>query len=112
MAQRTHIVVEDDITGGLITDNDAPTVTFALDGTTYEIDLNDKNQEKLRKALAPYVAAGRKVGKAPARRGAGKAASTGPKPSEVREWAVAQGMDVPARGRIPLEVSNAYEAAH
>ena len=44
------------------TDRDArETVTFGLDGTTYEIDLNDKNAAALREALAAYVGHARKV---------------------------------------------------
>ena len=33
------------------------TVTFGLDSTTYEIDLNKKNAAALRKALEPHVKA-------------------------------------------------------
>ncbi|MGV9713004.1 ERCC4 domain-containing protein [Gordonia sp. NPDC003424] len=36
---------------------------------------------------------------------AGPAAS----PAEIRAWALAQGLDVPARGRIPAAIRNAYE---
>ncbi|MEO7000057.1 MAG: histone-like nucleoid-structuring protein Lsr2, partial [Terracoccus sp.] len=39
MAQRVEVVLIDDLDGG----NAAETVTFALDGVTYEIDLSDKN---------------------------------------------------------------------
>lgn len=35
------------------------TVTFGLDGKSYEIDLSDANASKLRDALAVYVAAAR-----------------------------------------------------
>ncbi|NEE54003.1 Lsr2 family protein, partial [Streptomyces sp. SID8455] len=56
MAQRVVVTLSDDIDGGTA----AETVTFALDGKTYEIDLNPANAKKLRKALAPYMAAGRK----------------------------------------------------
>ncbi|MET9943255.1 histone-like nucleoid-structuring protein Lsr2, partial [Streptomyces halstedii] len=56
MAQRVVVTLSDDIDGGTA----AETVTFALDGRTYEIDLNPANAKKLRKALAPYMAAGRK----------------------------------------------------
>ena len=58
MAQKVHIVLEDDLDGSDATE----TVTFGLDGTTYEIDLNDKNAGKLRDALAPYVGHARGVG--------------------------------------------------
>ena len=57
MAQRVVVTLSDDIDGG----EAAETVAFALDGKSYEIDLNPSNAKKLRKALAPYVAAGRHV---------------------------------------------------
>ena len=63
MAQKVNIVLVDDIDGSEATE----TVSFGLDGTTYEIDLNDANAAALRDALATYVGHGRKVGAAPRR---------------------------------------------
>ena len=57
MAQRVNIVLVDDIDG---TDA-SETVAFGLDGTSYEIDLNEKNAAQLRDALASYVGHARKV---------------------------------------------------
>ncbi|GAB3089891.1 Lsr2 family protein [Nocardioides zeae] len=85
-------------------------MTFGLGGATYEIDLNDKNAAKLEKALAPFIEAGRKVGKTATPRG--KKSSGGPSAAEVRDWALANGHDVPARGRIPAGVREAYDAVH
>jgi nucleoid-associated protein Lsr2 len=109
MAQKIHIVLEDDLDGSEATQ----TVTFGLDGTSYEIDLNDKNADKLRNALAAYIGHGRKVGAAP-RRGARKSASSigGPSAKEIRDWARENGHDVPERGRVSAEVRSAYDAAH
>lgn len=111
MAQKVNIILVDDIDGSEATE----TVTFGLDGTTYEIDLNDENAGKLREALATYVGHGRKVGAGP-RRGrrtaSSAAASGGPSAKEVREWARANGHDVPDRGRVSAEVREAYDAAH
>jgi nucleoid-associated protein Lsr2 len=111
VAQKIHIVLEDDLDGSEATE----TVTFGLDGTTYEIDLNDKNAAKLRDALAPYVGHGRKVGAAP-RRGGRKAAASatgaGPSAKEIRDWARDNGYDVPDRGRVSADVRSAYDAAH
>ena len=64
MAQKVHIVLVDDLDGTEATE----TVSFGLDGTSYEIDLNDKNAAALRDALAGYVGHARKV--SGARRGA------------------------------------------
>lgn len=111
MAQRVHIILEDDIDGSEATQ----TVSFSLDGTNYEIDLNDKNAGKLRDALAPYVGHGRKVTAGPKRgRRSGSAAgqASGPSAKEIRAWLQENGYEVPDRGRIPAEMRQAYDAAH
>jgi len=109
MAQKVNIILVDDIDGSEATQ----TVGFGLDGANYEIDLNDKNAQKLRDALAKYVGHARKTGRAARRRrGATAAASstTGVSAKEIREWAREQGYEVPDRGRIPAGIREAYEA--
>ncbi|MXG89806.1 histone-like nucleoid-structuring protein Lsr2 [Nocardioides flavescens] len=113
MAQKVHIVLEDDLDGSEATE----TVSFGLDGTNYEIDLNDENATALREALATYVGHARKV--SGARRGGGGArrtpsasSSDGPSAKEIREWARENGHEVPERGRIPADVREAYDSAH
>src|SRR5690242_4663466 len=109
MAQKVHIVLEDDLDGSPATE----TVSFGLDGKTYEIDLNDKNAGKLRDALAQYVGAGRSVGAARrGRKSASSASNLGPSAREIRDWARSNGHDVPDRGRIPADVRAAFEAAN
>jgi hypothetical protein len=110
MAQKVNIVLVDDIDGSEATE----TVTFGLDGTSYEIDLNDANAASLREALATYVGHGRKVGSAPRRGGRRSSAANGSGPSakEIRDWARSNGYDVPERGRVSAEVRSAYDAAH
>ena len=108
MAQKISIVLEDDLDGGEATE----TVTFGLDGTSYEIDLNDKNAAMLRDALAPYVGHGRKVGAAPRRGRKTSASSDGPSAREIRDWARSNGFDVPDRGRVSSEVREAFEKAN
>lgn len=56
MSQRVVVVDDLDQTEG------AQTVTFAIMGRPYEIDLNDKNVEKLEKALAPFIDKARPAG--------------------------------------------------
>ena len=108
MAQKVNIVLVDDIDGSEATE----TVSFGLDGTTYEIDLNDKNAAKLRDVLATYVGHGRKVGSAPRRGRRSAAATNGPSAKEIRDWARSNGHDVPDRGRVSAEVREAYDKAH
>ncbi|SER49517.1 histone-like nucleoid-structuring protein Lsr2 [Streptomyces qinglanensis] len=104
MAQRVVVMLSDDIDGG----EAAETVSFGLDGKTYEIDLNTENAKQLRTELAPFVEAGRK------RARSGKTyrrTSIDPDPRAVRAWAESNGFDVPARGRIPKKVYEAFRAA-
>jgi hypothetical protein len=107
MAQKVHITLEDDLNGGDATE----TVVFGLDGRSYEIDLNDKNAAKLRDALAPYVAAGRRGGSSRAT-SAKRRTQMGTSAREIRDWARSNGQKVPDRGRIPADVREAFEAAH
>ena len=109
MAQKIHIILEDDLDGSEATE----TVTFGLDGTSYEIDLNDEHAAGLRDSLAEYVGHARKVGSARrGRRSTSTAATGGPSAKEIRDWARANGYDVPDRGRVSAEVREAYDAAH
>ena len=57
MAQRVQIVLEDDLDGGVA----AETVTFGLDGVSYEIDLSEANAEKLRSGLEEFVNSARQT---------------------------------------------------
>jgi hypothetical protein len=108
VAQRVQVIIEDDIDGGQADE----TVTFSLDGVSYEIDLSKKNANKLRDAFAPYVGSARKVGGRRRRGSRSSAAKTAGSSAEIREWARNNGWDIPERGRIASEVREAYEAAH
>src|SRR4051794_4852548 len=109
MAQKVHIVLEDDIDGSDATQ----TVTFALDGTSYEIDLNDKNASALRDAFATYVGHARKVtGSRRGGRRSSASSTSGSSAREIRDWARSNGHKVPERGRIPASVREAFEAAN
>ncbi len=109
MAQRVQVLLVDDIDN---TDADE-TVTFALDGVSYEIDLNTANAAKLRDALAPWVGHARRSG---GRKVSGRSSSGGgarrKDVSAVREWARKNGHDVSERGRIPAAVQEAYDKAN
>lgn len=108
MAKRTTTIVIDDLTGAELGD-DAVTVTFALEGTAYEIDLAPDTAADLREALEPFIDAARKVGRV----GRGTASTlTAPagEQSAARAWLLEQGVDVPSRGRLPAELLERYRA--
>ena len=111
MAKSTITVLTDDIDGGEATE----TIGFTLDGSAYEIDLNDKHAFELREALAPHVAAARRGGGSLTGRGrsapaARPRAAGEPEPKEVRAWAEANGVEVSARGRVSADVVETYTA--
>lgn len=106
MVQKVNIVLEDDLDGSPAEE----TVTFGLDGTTYEIDLNAANAAKLRDALGLYVGHGRRVASSGGRRRPAKAAESGSSAREIRDWARSNGFTVPERGRIPADVRAAFES--
>lgn len=109
MAQKVNIILVDDIDGS---DADE-TVSFGLDGTTYEIDLKNKHAAALRDALATYVGHARKVSGARGRRATRSTTTAmGPSAREVRDWARSNGFKVPDRGRIPSDVREAFDKAH
>lgn len=108
MAQKVHIVLVDDLDGSDATQ----TVAFGIDGTNYEIDLNDANAAAMREALAGYVGHARKVTAARGARRRAGATSTSSNTAAVREWARAHGHEVSDRGRISAQVQKAYDDAH
>lgn len=100
MAKQTTTVLIDDITG----EPAQTTVKFGLDGVNYEIDLTDSNADKLRTELRKWADAGRRVG---GRRVIGSPRGKS-ESAKIRDWARERNLDVPARGRIPSKIRDAY----
>lgn len=110
MAQRVEVLLTDDLDGKELAAGKGETVHFDLDGASYEIDLSTRNAAALRKALAPYVEAGRKH--RPTTRGSRVTRTqVGADAKTVKEWARANGYEVSDRGRVPNDVRAAFEAA-
>jgi len=118
VAKRTYTQLIDDIDGG----EAAETVSFALDGSLFEIDLSEKNANRFRDVLAPYTAAGTRVGRtgvitrgrmAPAARPAASSTPAGAnrdRNAEIRAWAAEKGIEISDRGRIKQEIVDQWEA--
>jgi hypothetical protein len=112
MARQTIVQLIDDLDNGKAEE----TVSFALDGVSYEIDLSAKNAAKLRDALANYVANARRAGRGSGARAAGSGRRGRPARSDreqtqaIREWARKNGFKVGEKGRIPGDVLEAYHA--
>src|SRR5689334_15037984 len=109
VAQKIQTLFIDDLDGSAA----EGTVRFGLDGVEYEIDLSAEHSRELRDALARDVGAARRVGgnaKRPSR-GGRRGSAGGPNPTEVREWAKEQGIEVKDRGRVPAELVIKFKAA-
>ena len=104
MARRTFVELVDDMDGGTADE----TVSFALDGVAYEIDLTAENAAELREAIGVWAGKARRVG---GRRIAGKSRS-GEDTAKIRAWAQEHGYSIGDRGRIPADVRQAYKDAH
>jgi hypothetical protein len=113
MAQKHIVQLIDDLDGG----EAAETVSFALDGMAYDIDLSSSNAQKLRSALAVYIGSARRSGRGqarvagPVRRGR-VSRSDREQTQAIREWARKNGHKVSERGRIPGSIVEAYNSAN
>lgn len=113
MARREIIEFIDDLDG--TADATVKTRRFGVNGTDYEIDLTDKNYEKLMKAVQLFVDAGRPVkpalrsvrgGKANGANGAQKRRDN----EAMRQGLKDLGWPVNERGRIPAKLQMAFHA--
>jgi nucleoid-associated protein Lsr2 len=110
MSQRTIVQLYDDLDG--TTSESVETICFSLDAVNYEIDLNIANASALRDGLAEYVSSARRTG--------GRLKRSAPSPGSgnnraqsqvIREWAKQNDWEIADRGRIPVDIIEAYEQA-
>ena len=89
------------------------TVSFSLDGVSYEIDLTSDNAARLRDDLSVWIGhAERTGGRRSAGRSPAKSSGTRSDLGAVRAWARENGHQVSDRGRISADVQAAYDRAH
>ncbi|TSB19296.1 Lsr2 family protein [Streptomyces sp. NBC_01525] len=107
MAQKIVTIYTDDLTGEET--SEAATHVIALDGVTYEIDLGPDSYDQLLEAMGPFLKAGRKTkGKSGKPRAASVPAQD---TAAIRAWARENGYNVNDRGRVPVEIREAYAKA-
>jgi len=123
---KTVTTMTDDLTGDPYEDGRGETVTFTVEGVSYELDLSSASVEAFREHMGEYVQHARRVGSTGTRKARGKASapkSTAPKstakaatgsssdvptPDEVRAWAQDNSVQVNSRGRISGAVVKQY----
>jgi len=113
MAQKTQVVLTDDIDGSEATQ----TLTFAFQGVSYEIDVNDDHASALEESFHDWINSARKVtgsrGTKPRRTGGSAGVSGGGRDlNEVRAWLRSNGHEVADRGRVSQTLLEEYDKAH
>lgn len=106
MARKTFVELIDDMNG----EKADETVTFSLDGVSYEIDLNADNARQLRDQIGEWTHRARRVSGRRTTRAT--SASNPEETARIREWARENGYQVSDRGRISGEIRAAYRDAH
>lgn len=110
MARKQEVIVHlvDDIDGSTAVE----TVSFGIDGATYEIDVNKRNAKAIRSDFEKWAVHAHKPR---AKSRATRRRAGAPKPSSeaatIRTWAAEHGIEVPPRGRIPKAVLEQYQAS-
>ncbi|QTJ68638.1 Lsr2 family protein [Rhodococcus sp. ZPP] len=113
MARKMVVELVDDLDGSVIEAGEGEHNSFLVNGVDYEIDLKTKNAREFLKTMDFYIEHATKIG-GDERRPTAKAGSarSRSRAREVRGWAAASGYEVSARGRIPTDVQEAFDAAH
>jgi len=105
MATKVIKLLTDDITGA----DGARTYQFSLGTASYEIDLADDGAA-LKEALEPFIKAGRRSSAAARFRRTERTPERAEYLAALRKWAADNGIAVRARGRVPQEIEDQYEA--
>lgn len=110
MARTVRVHLIDDLDGSSADE----TVKFSVDGVDYEIDLNSEHGDALRRAVAPFIVAGRRATRGiitgrRTTRGAAPAPLDRGRNHAIRAWAAEAGIELSGRGRIPADVVERYE---
>ncbi|WHU47182.1 Lsr2 family protein [Gordonia sp. L191] len=107
--QLTHVVI-DDLDGSILETH--VTVSFGLDGMSYEFDTSPATAEEFRQVLSRYLAVARPVDHSPPPpRPCSPRRPRDPMNQVIREWARTHGFTVSDRGRMPADIRAAFHRA-
>lgn len=113
MATHTLVTLVDDFDGSKAD----LTVAFALEGKSFEIDLNKKHADELRKAMQPFIDKARRTrgivsdGTRRRRASSSPSASSQEERTAIREWAMKNGVAISDRGRIARSIVEQFQQA-
>ena len=111
MARRTKVVVVCDRHRGEV--EAVGTMEIAIDGERRKLDLCAEHLAELRRTMRPWLrqaSTGGGTRPAAKKKATGKRVARATDAAEVRAWAKQNGWKLPARGRIPTAVREAFAA--
>lgn len=115
MAKRIIQQLVDDVDGTVLDEGDGETISFGLDGRSYEIDVSPENATNLRSVIGEWSQHARRVKESNHSGRRGARSSARPRRTDldaVRVWARENGHKVSDRGRVPLSILAEYDSAH
>jgi hypothetical protein len=115
LAQRVITRLISDLSGDEVVEGKGETVKFVYRGTSYTIDLTNKEAAGFDRAMAMYIEHATKVGGSRQRSVPASNGGAGRSKSElqsIRAWARENGYEVSERGRIKADVVAAYHSAN
>src|SRR6187399_1679023 len=112
MAKTTVEVLADDLDGSEAVE----TVRLGWDGEWRELDLSRRNLAALSRVFDKYwnagrPAAGQRRSTRASRRKSPPQSTRARDPKVIRAWATENGIEMPARGRIPTDIERRYNEA-
>lgn len=110
MATKRVELVTDDLDGSVLAPLAAESLTFGIDGETYEIDLSSANAAALREILSPYTAVARttSIGDRDVETYTRTELPRVEDKNQIRVWARKNGHKVSPRGSLSKTVREAY----
>ncbi|TQC49687.1 Lsr2 family protein [Rhodococcus sp. WS4] len=115
MARKVVVEMVDDIDGTAFGE-DGESIHYAVEGVEYVIDLKDEHAKELRETFEYCIAHSTRVGGRKHRSDRTGKPTTGKRrrdeTKKIRAWAIEQGYELSARGRIPTEVEQAFHDVH
>ncbi|MCZ4551170.1 histone-like nucleoid-structuring protein Lsr2 [Gordonia rubripertincta] len=110
MARKQIVQFIDDIDGSVL--DDFVTVRWALGDKQYEFDTSPEHADEFYESLEKYVAVSRRADSVRQSRNSSRTTQPSRDVSVIREWARANGYEVNARGRLPAQIIEAFDAAN
>lgn len=106
MARKQIVELTDDLDPSGSTAADE-TISFALDGVPYEMDLSSEHCAEFRGMMARYLAVARVL----PRTSKTRSSTSRERSAQIRRWAKSAGIEVTDRGRMPASIVRQWEAA-